>query len=345
MRSSVPHVSDAVENFGLLRLRRRPRMLVGERNGYLTAISNRHTLNASYVDVLVRFPQRHTVRELREDLIEHASLRDAFGIVKRLSRFRRRNLFVGDGSVLLRLPYAMFPPRKRTVERSLDGLIGAMRDHVAPLERTCESCARPENVTIYLADGVPGYYCDACVSTIVSGEKQLREALRKAAPDVGRGAGIGALAAVAIGLALGPVAAIPLAKVPAFWLYIAAPVFAAVGVLVSGLSGRGFGVSTRVHVILLKLLLAAFGGVVAFTIMNAVATMTIKPAEWNLVLLISSARGGAVGGLRHAAQVLAVATLAGWACETTWELAATARIGTRTRIERVGPGGECEEMN
>ena len=57
----------------------RLRALVGDRDGYLVAIGSTWTLNRSSVDLLVRFPQRHTVLGFREDLLRNPALGAGFG--------------------------------------------------------------------------------------------------------------------------------------------------------------------------------------------------------------------------------------------------------------------------
>jgi hypothetical protein len=97
-----------VEGGGLLS-RRRP-ALVGRRNDYLVAVSPSHSLNESSVDLLVRYPRNSTIRGMREDLLEDPALAAAFGRKGRVPRSRRKDLLLGDGLLLLRLPYAVVTP-------------------------------------------------------------------------------------------------------------------------------------------------------------------------------------------------------------------------------------------
>src|SRR5688572_28502905 len=109
---------------------RRRRRLVGIRNGYLVSVTPSRSLNEESVDLLVRFPQRSTVREMREDMLKDPALVAAFGRKRRVPRSRQKYLQVGDGVVLMRLAYRVFPPRAATVERVLDGLIEALKPRI-----------------------------------------------------------------------------------------------------------------------------------------------------------------------------------------------------------------------
>src|SRR5438552_225763 len=99
------------ERLGLVPVVRRRRVcsLVGERDGYLVAVSPSHSLNTSSVDVLVRFPRSSTVRGLREDILDDPALGRGFGRAKGVPRSRRKDLVIGDGVAIMRLTYSFFP--------------------------------------------------------------------------------------------------------------------------------------------------------------------------------------------------------------------------------------------
>jgi hypothetical protein len=299
----------------------RTRMLVGERGEYLVAIAPSHSLNASSVDILVRYPQGHTVRGLQDDL-------------RRKVRWRRRKqLFVGDGSVLQRMPYALFPPTAGAVERATDELVAAMRDHVRPLDRLCEGCGVAHDLGLFMADGVPGVYCEKCVTNFVRGEEEFAETFRHLAPEYSRGVWIGVVAALAFGLALGSLASLAVVYGGQHVTLFATPVFFAIGYLTSAFASRGF-IGSSIASTLAKLPLALLAVPVATTTMTAVGTMTLHPAEWNLVFIVWSL----VTPFRSspkAVAMLAAAVAVGWLVESAiWTLARW-RPKRRTRVERV----------
>jgi hypothetical protein len=161
-------------------------VLVGDRDGYLVAVATTHTLNRSGVDLLVRVPQQSTIRGLREDLLRHEALLKAFGRRRRLPRWRRRDLLVGDGVVMFRLGYAVVPPREERVARSLDALVAATRDHVRSLDPECEGCGERQAFSVWLVDGLPAIYCDRCVDALRGPSRpwrvRLSDALRRRRP-------------------------------------------------------------------------------------------------------------------------------------------------------------------
>lgn len=261
--------------------------LVGDRDGYLVAIGSTWTLNRSSVDLLIRFPQRHTVLGFRDDLLRNPALLEAFGRRRKLPRRIRRTIFLADGTVLVRLPYDLFPPSIGRIERVLDGVIAAMRDHVRTLERVCELCARPSELGIYLADGVPALLCEPCVSSYRNREQEIVRQVRELEPDFGEGSSIGIAAAVAFGLAIGAVSSIGPSKGGAIGGYIVAPAYFALGYLTAAFASRGF-VGSSVASNAFKLPFAAVAAFIGWILMNAVARMSTGPAEWNLTLLINS---------------------------------------------------------
>ena len=261
--------------------------LVGDREGYLVAIGSTWTLNRSSVDLLVRFPQRHTVLGFRDDLLRNPALLQAFGRRKKLPRRIRRTVFLADGTVLVRLPYELFPPSMKKIERVLDGLIAAMRDHVRTLERLCESCAEPSDLGIFLADGIPALLCERCVETYREREQEIVRQVRDLEPDLGEGSAIGIAAALAFGLAIGALSSIGPSQAGEVGGYIAVPAFFAIGYLTAAFASRAF-VGASFVSSALKLPFATLGAFVGWVLMNAVARKTVTVAEWNLTLLMNS---------------------------------------------------------
>lgn len=299
------------------------RMLVGDRSGYLVAVSPSHAVRASSVDILVRFPLGHTVRGFRED------------VVKKLPRRRRKYVYVGDGAVLMRIPYAVVPPFDGAVERALDGLVGAISEHVATLDRTCEGCRQPNDLGIYLIDDVPALYCERCIERYVRDDDELAEQVAHTSPDLGYGAAVGALAALAIGVAAGGPAGAAIVKLGPLGSYAALVLFAVAGYLVSALMSRGFQAASVVTTLLKvpALLLCTF---VMTTTLTCVTRMALRPAEWNLLFLFTSFWIPIVS----TPKVVAVsfgATLAGWLAETAGGavFGGRRRRARRVRIERL----------
>lgn len=312
----------------------RTRLVVGDRGGYLLAITPGHAARKNAVEVLARFPQRMTVLGFRDDLLRHKALLAAFGRKRKLPLRRIRHIKVGDGAVLVRLPYIVFEPTRSRIERVTTGLVEALTDLIRPLDRLCESCGQPYNLGLFLADGIPAYFCDTCIDDHQRDEEALAEQLRRLEPDTGRGLGTGALAAFSLGIALGAGAAIGVILGGSLALWIALPIFALLGFGVSNVARRGF-LGWSVATIFLKIPLVLLAVAVAFTAMNAVATMTLQPAIWNLMLLkassIDAARARPV-----AAGLLAGAGLAGWLLESVWLIVARLKPHKRTEIERLG---------
>ncbi len=312
----------------------RLRALVGDRDGYLVAIGSTWTLNRSSVDLLVRFPQRHTVLGFREDLLRNPALVAGFGRRRRLPRRVRRNIFLADGSVLVRLPYDAFPPSIPRIERVLDGLIAAMHDHVRTLERLCESCGGPSDLGIYLADGIPALICEPCVSTYRDREQEIVRQVRELEPDIGEGALVGTAAAIAFGIAVGALSSIGTSLVVQIGALIAAPAFFAIGYLAAAFASRGFVGSNFVSTVL-KLPFAALGALIGWIVMNAVTRQVLHPAIWNLTLLINSVWRPGESSPRVAA-MLGGASLVGAVIEII-VFSLTRRRGVRfTTIDKVG---------
>lgn len=316
------------ERLGLRHLTRRGPLglrtpvLVGERDGYLVAVAPSHSINASSVDVLVRFPQGHTVRGFADDL------------KKDLRRRRRRHVTVGDGAVVQRLPYAVFPPRAASVARATDDVVAAMRERVRALDRTCEYCHRPEGLGVYVWDGAPLLACEPCMTGFLRGEREALESVEALPPDSRGGVATGAAAAGALGIALGAIASLAVVYGGAHVLYAAAPVYVALGYLVSAFASRGF-VASSPTATLLKLPLALLSVPVATTVMTAVARMTLDPAEWNLRFLLTSFVGPFLGTPK-VVFALAAATAAGWLVEAALRaVGGTRRRARKWRLERV----------
>jgi hypothetical protein len=313
--------------------RDRTRLLVGERSGYLVSVVPKHSLNQSRVDLFVRFPQRSTIRGLREDLLKDEALLKAFGRRKRLPKRRRKNFHVGDGSVLLRLPYAVVPPTASRIERALDGLVGAMSRHVRPLDRACEQCAGKADLGVFLVDDLPAIFCEPCVAAFDDGERVADELFDEEEPDFGRGAWVGLAGAGAFGLLGGALAALGPILAPALALPLAALLFAAAGYATSAVAARAFEAPAWSATVA-RLALALVAAAVGWTAMNAVATMTLRPAIWNLTLLWGSSWGAATAAPRDAA-ILAGAAAAGWLVELVQSSVHFRPRAKRVRVERV----------
>lgn len=297
-------------------------LLVGDREGYLVAVAPSQSLTAGRVDLLVRYPTSHTIRDLQQDLR------------RKLRRRHRRRLTVGDGAVLLRIPYTIVPPAARTVERALDELVAAMRDHVRTLDRTCEICLQPNDLGMYVCDGAPGLYCSPCIERFVRGEAEIDDAVGRIEPDLGRGIGVGLLAALAFGIALGGPAGAILVKAERLGPYLVLALLFAVGFLTSAFASRGYGGSSIASTIL-KLPLAAVATVVTSTVMNAVARMALEPSEWNLTFLFWSFWGPLRGALSWTLAFLTAAA-AGWLVESiVWAVLRRRPKVRRARIARV----------
>ncbi len=306
-------------------LGRRFRMLVGERNGFLVAISSSHAVNSSSVEILVRYPLGHTVRGFAGDL------------KKRLRRRRRRHVHVGDGSVLQRLPYALFPPMLSTIERATDDLVAAMNELVRPLDRACESCKRASDLGMYVVNGVPSVYCESCVGGYLRGAEAIADESRSVEPDMAGGLTTGLAAAGALGVALGALASLAVIYGGSRAALLAAPVFAVLGFLTSAFASRGF-VGSSVVATLAKLPLALVSVPIGSTFMTAVGRMTLEPAEWSLRFLLASFVGSFVGAPRDFA-LLTGAAAVGWLAESVaWKIGRW-RPAARIKIERIERSG------
>jgi hypothetical protein len=268
------------------------RCLVGERDSRLVAIWSSHGLNASSVDVLVRYPQKSTVRGLRESLLTAPELASAFGRKSALPRSRRGDLFVADGSVVMRLKYSFFPPTANRIERVLDGLVAALDRETRSLERICESCQQSRDPAVCLVDGFPGYFCDGCIEQHVRGESDRVDWVRSIPGSYGASAALGLAAAGAFGFTGGALAAIVAAKV-------ATPVFLnPSGALILLLAiAAGYGVSLvalrglqnfRIRSGLFPLPFAWLAAVLFSGTMWLVSRQISSPAEYSLRLVESA---------------------------------------------------------
>jgi hypothetical protein len=311
-------------------LARRIRALVGQRHGYLVCVSPGHGINSSSVDVLVRHP-RETVHGLREDLLGDPRLAAAFGRRRRVPRTRRRNLLTGDGAVLMRLTYAFFPPRNARVELVVDGLIEALGDRLRALERKCEICEYDRDPLVCLADGVPGYYCQACLDQFQEEESKYTRLWRSLEPDYPLGLGVGLSAMLALGLTGGAlVAVVGLVTRSSPHHALLAPLFAVIGYLVSSLASRGL-CGTRLGALMARLPFSLAAAVVAWTAMHAITSMTLRPGAWTFWFLLASGWGAALAAPQAHAWYIGAAA-AGWAAEVAWTLVAHRRRLRRTDL-------------
>jgi hypothetical protein len=208
-----------------------------------------------------------------------------------------------------------------------------MRDHVRPLDRHCESCDTAHDLGMYLAEGVPGVYCERCIDEFVRGEREFAEAVRSLEPDYERGAGLGALGALAVGIAAGCVGVFPAVYAGRLAVALTVPIFVVLGYLASAVASRGF-VGWSVGSAALKLVFALLGVPVAFTVMNAVATMTLHPAEWTPRFVFFSFWGPLRAAPRTFA-IYAAAAAVGWLVETVVYAVSRRTPVRKTRIERI----------
>lgn len=319
----------------------RAHRLVGERGGRLVAIWASHGINASSVDLLVRFPQRSTVRAMRESLLTAPDLAAVFGRKKRVPRSKRKDLFVGDGTVVLRLRWALYPPRNARIERALDGLIAAVERESRKLDRICEACGQTRDPDVYLVDGFPGYFCERCVDALLEGESERSQWMRSVEPDYRGGVMLGALAAVSLGLTGGALASIAVSKLGV--ASVASPgativllLMAAVGYGVAVLTNRGLQ-NFAAWTTLVALPFVLLATVVFWTTMWLVARQTDRPAPYGLGLLWASiwldpfARTDVTAALLVAA---ATAWVLAFAIRVVWVLGAR-RTSSVERVDGV----------
>jgi hypothetical protein len=318
------------------RFLKRVRYIVGVRDGYLVVISPSHALRASFVDILVRFPQHSTVRGFSDDVLSDPALAAAFGRKKRVPRSWRKAFVFGDGAVLLRIAYAVIPPRPARVERLTKGLVEAISHHMRPLEQVCEICAESREPSVYLADGVPAYVCDRCVVDYRQRELDFADMLRHVEPELGRGTALGAGAAFAFGLVAGALAAVLKIKVPSATagFYSTLPIFGALGYATSLIASRGFS-GRDLRSSLLKAPLALLATFVAFTTSNTVKAMTDLPQPLSLGLLWGASYAAIRFNLWRAA-ACAAAGLVGWMVELVMDRRSVRRAARPTEIISVG---------
>jgi hypothetical protein len=304
---------------GLTRLTRRrvlgTHRLVGERNGRLVAIWASHSLSASSVDLLVRYPQRSTVRGMRESMLTDSELASAFGRKRSVPRSKRKDLFVGDGSVVMRLRWAVFPPSNSRIEKVLDALIGAVGRESRELDRVCEGCEQDRSPSVFLIDGFPGYFCQSCVDQHMEGDSARAEWMKSVEGDVETGATLGAVSALAFGLFLGAIASIAVSKIgePVLVNPAAILVFvctALLGYLVTVFTQRGLQ-DFSIWSGMLAFPFVLLGTLVLSTSMWLVARQTLRPAPYTIGLLLYSIwnEGVARPGLSLS---MAGAAIAGW---------------------------------
>jgi len=311
----------------------RVRQLVGFCNGYLVSIAPASSLRTSSVDILVRFPRNSTVRGFWEDIVDDPSLAAGFGRRKRMPRSRRKDVLVGDGSVLLRLTYDVLPPRASRVERVTKGLVDALSHHMRPLDFVCEICGHDRSPDVYLADGIPTLVCESCLEDFRQRERDYSERVRAIPPDIRRGVGLGVGAAFAFGLTGGALAAVPRIVLPSIGFILSLAFLAGVGYAVSLFMSRGFG-GSNLQATATKIPAAVLGGLVAFVASNAVTSMTITPEPLSLWVLYGASLGAAIAVPANLAMMLA-ATLAGWLVESVVDLVQGRRQHRATSLERV----------
>jgi hypothetical protein len=307
------------------------RCLVGFHGGYLVSISPASSFRSSSVDILVRYPRSSTVRGFWDDIVNDRTLAEAFGRKRRMPRSRRKDVLVGDGSLLLRLTYDFFPPSAKRIERVTKGLVETLSHHMRPLERVCELCNQNREPGVYLADGVPALVCGTCLEDYRNRERDYAERLKAIPPDVGRGFGLGLGAALAFGLAAGALAAIPKILLPTVGFVIGLPLFAALGFGVSLFMSRGYS-GFSVGSVLAKVPVCLIGGIVGFTTSNAVTSMTVGPEPFSGWLLWQSSIGLA-RALPHYFVAVLSASLVGWLAELVALLFSLRKRTRATEIE------------
>jgi len=314
------------------------RCLVGERGGRLVALWGSHSIDASSVDVMVRYPQRTTVRGMRESLLNDPELAAAFGRKLAVPRSRRKDLIVGDGTVVMRLKYTLVPPSPKRVERVVDALLAAVGREARGLDRVCEVCLQAKDPSVYFVDGFPGYYCETCVETQLAGETERAAWLRSVAPDYGRGAVLGSSAAVAIGLLGGSLAAVAMVRVGTPVLVNPSAVLilllaAAAGFGIATASYRGFQ-DFKFASGLLPLPAAWLGAVVFSGAMRLVARQTLAPGPYTLRLAVTAFASDLVGN-RAVSLAITGAFTGGSLAAAAWRLRRVRAARRVTRVEHI----------
>lgn len=131
--------------------------IVGERSGYIAAISMVRIGNQSKVAIMVRYPK------LSDSSILEADLKSVPGIK---SFLKTKDVKVAQDSVVLLWTYAFRPPKASEVVEILDMILSKVSTYCSRFNGKCEDCGANSVSGIVLYNDVPGYHCSNCQSRI-----------------------------------------------------------------------------------------------------------------------------------------------------------------------------------
>ncbi len=222
--------------------RKKPGAAMGARDAYLLAIGPSTTEgNRSAIGILLRFKKTDQPETLKAALAQSPAL-VADGKRGRLAA-------VGSSFLRWEWAYSLSKPKAEEVAKLVDDLVAAVKPLVPGFDGRCELCHASQMSEIMLLNSVPGYYCESCQDKTRIEQEAAARAYEELPSNFPNGLVLGALAALAGGLAWGAVAY--LARI--IFLYGAI----LIGYLVAWAVIKGMGKVSRAGQVLVVLLTVA----------------------------------------------------------------------------------------
>ncbi len=131
--------------------------IIGQRSGYVVAISMVRIGNQSKLAIMIRYPK------LSDSSMLEADLKSVPGIK---SFLKTKDVKVGQDSVVLLWTYAFRPPKSSEVVETLDLMLSKVSTYCSRFNGKCEDCGSNSVSGIVLYNDVPGYHCSSCQSRI-----------------------------------------------------------------------------------------------------------------------------------------------------------------------------------
>lgn len=127
--------------------------IIGERSGYIVALSMVKIGNQSKLAIMVRYPK------LSDSAMLEADLKSIPGIK---SFLKTKDIKVMQDSAVLLWGYAFRPPKGSEVVETLDAILSKVPTYCSRFNGKCEDCGTNNVSGIVLYNDVPGYHCSNC---------------------------------------------------------------------------------------------------------------------------------------------------------------------------------------
>lgn len=170
--------------------------VIGNRDGYVTAIGFNRSRNASNVVILMRFKKIADPASLKTSLAQSPSLPKKHG----------KLAAVGNDFLRWEWQYSFSKPDAAEVAKLADALREAVKPLAPVFDGRCEHCGSSSTSSLTLMNGLPTYICSGCQQKVREGLDQAAMNYEAIEPNYPNGLALGIAAAVAGGIAWGLVA-------------------------------------------------------------------------------------------------------------------------------------------